>query len=216
MPRSAPLSLILALAAFGCAGPALAHPHVWVTAKAQIVFAPDGKVTAIRHAWTFDPDYSTYVTQGLDKNGDGKLTPDELQDLAKENAESLAEFDYFTFLKANGAKPAFAAPRDYGMTFDNGQVTLAFVLPLKAPARADKALTLEVYDPSYFVSFSMAEGADAIKLANAPKGCAATVTRPKSVEVAKGQQLSEAFFQALNATSNIGADYSNRVLVACP
>src|SRR3982750_2774951 len=202
MPRSTLSCLILALAAFGCAGPALAHPHVWVTAKAEIVYAPDGKVGAIRHAWSFDAAYSTYVTQGLDKNGDGKLTPDELQDLAKENAESLVEFDYFTFLKANGAKPAFAAPRDYGMTFDNGQVTLAFVLPLKAPARADKALTLEVYDPSFFVSFSMAEGADAVKLANAPKGCAAMVTRPKPIEVGQGQKLSEAFFEALMAASN--------------
>src|SRR4051794_1909899 len=142
MPRSTPSCLILALAALACASPALAHPHVWVTSKAQIVFAPDGKVTAIRHAWTFDAAYSTYVTQGLDKNGDGTLTPDELQDLAKENAESLVEFDYFTFLKANGAKPAFAAPRDYGMTVDNGQVTLAFVLPLKAPARADRGRCL--------------------------------------------------------------------------
>lgn len=216
MLRSALSRLFLALAALGLAGPALAHPHVWVTAKAEIVYGPDGKVTAIRHAWTFDPAYSTYVTQGLDKNGDGQLTPDELQDLAKENAESLVEFDYFTALKANGAKPAFDAPRDYGMTFNDGQATLAFVLPLKTPARADKMLALEVYDPSFFVSFSMAEGADAIKLANAPKGCAATVTRPKSVEVAQGQKLSEAFFEALNAASNYGADYANRVLVACP
>jgi ABC-type uncharacterized transport system substrate-binding protein len=216
MPQNALARLFLTVVALGFANPALAHPHVWVTAKAEIFYAPDGKVTAVRHAWTFDPAYSSYVTQGLDKNGDGKLTPDELQDLAKENAESLVEFDYFTALKANGAKPTFEAPRDYGMSFDNGQATLAFVLPLKAPARADKVLSLEVYDPSFFVSFSMAEGADAIKLPNAPKGCAATVTRPKSVEVAQGQKLSEAFFEALNAASNVGADYANRVLVACP
>jgi ABC-type uncharacterized transport system substrate-binding protein len=217
MTRSTPSRLILAITALGLASPALAHPHVWVTAKAEIVYAPDGKVTALRHAWTFDPAYSSYVTQGLDKNGDGKLSPDELQDLAKENAESLVEFDYFTALKANGAKPALDAPRGYGMTFENGQVTLAFVLPLKAPARADKALSLEVYDPSFFVSFSMAEGVDAVKLANAPKGCAATVTRPKPIEVGQGQKLSEAFFEALTAASNSGANFdTNRVLVVCP
>ncbi len=197
MPRSTSSRSILALAALGLASPALAHPHVWVTAKAEIVYAPTAKSAAIRHAWTFDPAYSAYVTQGLDKNGDGKLTPDELQDLAKENAESLVEFDYFTALKANGTKPAFEAPREYGMTFENGQATLAFVLPLKTPARADKALSLEIYDPSFFVSFSIAEGADAIKLAGAPKGCAATVTRPKPVEAAQGRSCPKRFSRRL-------------------
>ena len=54
------------------------------------------------------------MTQGLDKNSDGKLTPDELQNLAKENAESLVEFDYFTVLKAM-SQACFRPPRDYGI-----------------------------------------------------------------------------------------------------
>jgi ABC-type uncharacterized transport system substrate-binding protein len=210
------LRLALGVAALGLAGPASAHPHVWITAKAEIVYAPDGKVAAIRHAWTFDPAYSSYVTQGLDKNGDGVLTPDELQDLAKENAESLADFDYFTVLKANGSKPAFDGPRDYRMTYEDGQLRLAFVLPLKTPVRANKALTLEVYDPTYFVDFTMAEGADAVRLAGAPKGCAATLIRPKPIKAADAQQLSEAFFEALTAAQNFGADAASRIIVACP
>ena len=59
------------------AGPAAAHPHVFVTAKAEIVFSADGAVQAIRNRWSFDEAYSAYITQGLDKNGDGKLTADE-------------------------------------------------------------------------------------------------------------------------------------------
>src|SRR4051812_36597021 len=160
-PVGPALRLALGVAALGLVGPALAHPHVWITAEAEIVYAPDGKVAAIRHAWTFDPAYSSFATQGLDKNGDGVLTPDKLQELAKENAESLADFDYFTVLKANGSKPAFDGPRDYRMTYHDGELTLAFVLPLKTPGRADKVLTLEVYDPTYFVDFTMADGADA-------------------------------------------------------
>jgi ABC-type uncharacterized transport system substrate-binding protein len=91
--------------------PALGHPHVWVTAKAQLIFTPDA-ATAIRHSWTFDPAYSAYAMQGLDKNGDGKFTPDELLEFAKVTAESLSDFDYFTLLKANGTKQAFDPPRD--------------------------------------------------------------------------------------------------------
>ena len=128
------LALVPLLAA-GLAGPALAHPHVWVTAKAEIVYTDD-KVSAVRHVWTFDPGYSAYVTQGLGTNGDGKAKPEELRELAKVNAESLVEFDYFTVLKVNGAKQAFDPPRDYDLTFEKGQVTLVVVLPVKEPPRS--------------------------------------------------------------------------------
>src|SRR5215208_3828912 len=193
---------------------ARAHPHVWITAKVEVVFS-SSVATAIRHRWTFDPGYSAYVTQGLAKNADGKLLPDELLQLAKENVESLADFEYFTALKANGAKQTFDPPRDYDTVFENGQVTLHFLLPLKAPA-SGKLLTLEIYDPTFFVAFSLAEDKDAVTLENAPKGCAATLTRPKPLEVTKQQPLSESFFNTLTSASNLGGQFANRALVACP
>ena len=210
-------SRILMLAAAGwlaLAMPALAHPHVWVTAKAELVYAPDGKVTAVRHIWTFDQAYSAYVTQGLDKNNDGKLTSEELQELAKVNTESLADFEYFTHLKAGGAKQAFNTPRDAKMVFENDAATLSFNLPLKKPA-VSKTVALEVYDPSFFVAFTMADGDDAVKLAGAPQGCATTVTRPKPVDAAQQQRLSEAFFDALTAAANSSGE-AGKVIVACP
>ena len=197
------------------ATPALAHPHVWVTTRAEVVFGADGKVTAVNHRWTFDPAYSALVTQGLDKNNDGKLTTDELQELAKVNTESLHEFDYFTVLKANGAKQAFNSPTHPEMTFENGAVTLSFRLPLKTPAR-NKMLALEVYDPTFFVAFGIAEGDDAVKLANAPQGCGKTITRPKPIETAQQQKLSEAFFEALTAAATLSATQASRAIVACP
>jgi ABC-type uncharacterized transport system substrate-binding protein len=210
------LSALTALAALAAAAPALAHPHVWVTVKAEIAYAPDGRLTGVRHAWTFDPAYSAFVTQGLDRNGDGKLTPDELAELAKVNTESLVDFEYFTFLKADGAKQAFDAPREPAMAFDQGQATLTFLLPLKTPAQARKAVALEVYDPTYFVAFGLAEGEDAVRLAGAPKGCALTLARPKPVDAAQQQKLGEAFFEALTAASTFGSSFANRAIVACP
>jgi ABC-type uncharacterized transport system substrate-binding protein len=212
--KPALLALVSLVALAGLAQPAQAHPHVWITAKAEIVYAADGNVSGVRHQWTFDAGYSAYLTQGLDKNGDGKLTPDELQDMAKENAESLVEFDYFTVLKVNGAKQAFEPPREYGMTFENGLARLSLLLPVKSPPNG-KTLSLEVYDPTFFVSFSLAEGDDAVRLAGAPKGCAATVARPKPV-AAEQQKLSESFFEALTSASNYGSNFANRAVVACP
>src|SRR5262245_37020396 len=42
-----------------------AHPHVWVTATSELVYAPDGSLTGVRYAWTFDDMFSSYALQGL-------------------------------------------------------------------------------------------------------------------------------------------------------
>ena len=210
---------LFALAALGTA-PAEAHPHVWVTAKARVEYA-DGKVVALRHAWTFDAAYSSFITQGLDKNGDGKFSPDELAGLATENTAGLAEFAYFTKLKVAGKEQAFAEPAEPRMEMADGALTLTFRLPLKTPAAQGRGVVaLEVYDPTYFVSFGLSESADAVTLAGAPAGCTATVTRPKTQDAktadAAKPGLSEAFFEALTAASSYGTQFANRVLVACP
>jgi ABC-type uncharacterized transport system substrate-binding protein len=195
--------------------PAFAHPHIWVTAKAELVYTRDGKVWAVRHIWTFDAAYSSFLTQGLDANNDGKLSSNELQGLAKINTDALADFDYFTQLKANGVKQAFDPPHEPRMVFENGAATLAFDLPLKKPA-GSKMVTLEVFDPAYYVDFAISTEADGVKLAAAPQGCVTTITRPKPIDLAQQQRLSEAFFQALTAASAFGASQASRVIVACP
>ncbi len=222
MPNAAPVLRSLALAGLLAlaAEPALAHPHVWVTARAEIDYA-SGQVTAIRHIWAFDAAYSAYVTQGLDKNGDGKLSPDELAGLASENTQNLGEFGYFTKLKVGGKEQAFASPTEPRMAMEGDALTLSFLLPLKSPvAQGRGVVALEVYDPTFFVSFGLAEGPDAARLAGAPAGCAATVTRPKSPDAKAAEAgkpgMTEAFFEALTAASNYGLQYAQRILVACP
>jgi ABC-type uncharacterized transport system substrate-binding protein len=197
------------------ASPALAHPHVWVTTKAELVYAPDGRISAVRHAWTFDEGYSAFAIQGLEKGPDGAIKPDQLKELAKTNTESLADNEYFTIMKANGAPQSFAPPRDPIAVVENGQITLRFELPLKSPALSGKALVLEVRDPTFFVDFRLGEG-DAVTLKGAPTGCVASLTRAKPMPSVDPQNLSESFFKSLTASANLSAQFTNRALVACP
>ena len=218
--RRARLAGLLAALALPIANPAQAHPHVWIVARAVVEY--DGaRVTGVRHNWRFDPAYGSFVTQGLDANGDGRLSPEELQGLATENAANLAEFGYFTKLKVGGVEPPFAAPREPRMAMDADGLTLSFLLPLKTPAAQGRGVTaLEVYDPTYFVSFGLADGADAVTLRGAPAGCAVSITRPKATEpktAEAGKPMTEAFFDALTAASaGYGVQFANRALVACP
>src|SRR4249920_456093 len=58
--------LLTALVVLLIAAPAHAHPHVWVTMHSELVYAPDGSITGIRHAWSFDDMFSTFAIQELE------------------------------------------------------------------------------------------------------------------------------------------------------
>lgn len=215
MTRRPGLTFCLAVLLLGAAVPASAHPHVWVNAKAEVVFGTDGKVTGIRHHWTFDEAYTAYVTQGLDKNGDGKLSPEELQELANENAGSLQEFEYFTTLKARGKPQAFDAPREARMVMDKSQVTMSFLLPLKSPVPSAGPVAIEIEDPTLFVYFSLTDGQSSISLAGAPQGCLTTIAKAKPLDATMQQILQDE--GALQARAgNFGVEYSNKAIIACP
>jgi ABC-type uncharacterized transport system substrate-binding protein len=209
------LGLISALAALsvGLVSPALAHPHVWVTAKAEVVFAADGRVTGVRHHWTFDEAYTAYVTQGLDKDSDGKLTPEELQELADENAASLNEFGYFTVLKARGKPQSFDPPREARMTMEKTQVAMSFLLPLKAPVAPTGAVSIEIEDPTFFVYFSLTEGNAAVSLANAPQGCVTSIAKAKPLDATMQKILQD---EGAIQAQDLGIEYANRAIIACP
>lgn len=217
--RRSPLRLapagLLGAALVLAAGSAAAHPHVWVTTASEIAYDA-GRVAAVRHVWTFDEGYTAFLVQGLDANGDGLYSSEELAELAELNATSLLDFDYFTFLKADGAEHGFGAPVDYRLTHDGLRATLHFTLPLAEPVAPRTALVLEVYDPTFFVSFRMEDGDAAVALENAPEGCAVDVARASEVRLDQFQNLSEAFFDAMTAPDELGVEIVNRALVACP
>jgi ABC-type uncharacterized transport system substrate-binding protein len=198
-------------------GPARAHPHVWITVKSELLFAPDGSVTGVRHAWTFDDMFSVFATQGIESKKKGQFTREELAPLAQVNVSSLKESDFFTFAKANGKALEFNDPAEgYYLDFDPKLtvLTLHFVLPLKAPVKA-KDFTFEVYDREFFVDFSFAEK-NPIRLVDAPAQCKFSVLTPQQMSADLSQRLSQLGPDQRDPTLTIGAEYANRVAVKCP
>lgn len=195
---------------------AQAHPHVWIVAKSELVYAPDGSLTGVRHAWTFDDMFSAYALQGLETKTKGVYTREELAPLAQTNVESLKEFGYFTFAKTGAAgsqkKQKFAEPVDYYLDYKDAALTLHFMLPLKAPLKAE-TLAIEVFDPAYFIDFALDEK-EPIKLVGAPAGCKFAIQRPTD-GTAQTQKLGEEMFQS-GDNSNYGAMFANKITVDCP
>jgi ABC-type uncharacterized transport system substrate-binding protein len=189
-----------------------AHPHVWITATSELIYAPDGSMTGVRHAWTFDDMFSTYALQGIETKTKGVYSREELGPLAQTNVESLKEFAYFTFAKADGKKAKFEEPVDYFLEYKDAALTLHFTLPLKTPVKA-KELALEVFDPAYFIDFKFAEK-DPIKLVGAPAACQMQFQRPSDGS-ASAQKLGEQSFLS-GDNSNYGMMFANKITVQCP
>jgi ABC-type uncharacterized transport system substrate-binding protein len=203
---------LAALVATG--GAASAHPHVWVTMKSELVYAKDGSITGIRHAWTFDDMFSAFAVQGLESKQKGVFTREELQPLAKVNVESLKEYDFFTYAKANGRKTEFVEPTEYYLEHSNAILTLHFLLPLKSPVKA-LSLDLEVYDPSYFVDFAFAEK-DAAALAGAPAACKLSLAKPQEMSKAVAEMLARIPPGQQIPENSYGAQFANKISVKCP
>ena len=190
-----------------------AHPHVWVTFHSEVMYASDGTMTGVRHAWTFDDMFSAYALQGIAHAKKGQYTREELASLAHTNVTSLKEYAYFTYARADGKKLAFTDAVDYWLEYKNSALTLHFTLPLKS-ATAAKAVAIEVYDPTIFVDFEFAKDKP-VSLSGAPQ-CLLTYDLPHQPTPAEQLRLSQLDSDPLDASSSYGETFANKILVKCP
>jgi ABC-type uncharacterized transport system substrate-binding protein len=182
------------------------------------VFGPDHRIIGIRHAWTFDEFYTAMAIQGLDANGDGVYTTKELEPIAKDNVESLKDFDYFTFVHLSDDEKLLPLkePVNYSAVFDNSLLTFKFTLPLAKPLDPKvHNVAIDVYDPSFFVAFGFATDAP-VKMTGTPvPGCSAEIQKPDAEADADANALSEAFFSQLGPNSNFGSQFSQTAIIKC-
>jgi len=211
------LSLVIIVCVCLTAAAARAHPHVWVTMKTELIYAPDGSVTGVRHAWAFDDMFSAFATQGLEAKTPGQFTRAELQPLAQVNVDSLKEYDYFTRAIIDGKrqKGVFSDPVDYWLDYDPKEtvLTLHFTLPFKNPMNA-KLITIEIYDPEFFIDFGFAENIPAT-LVGAPAQCKLTVEKPNDANFPATQRLDKSFMTS-EANIGMGIKFANKISVTCP
>lgn len=198
------------------AGPAVAHPHVWVTVETTVLYE-GGSITGLKHKWTFDDMYTAMAIQGLDVNGDGVYSREELQELAQVNIDGLKEFGYFTVAKLGKAPITANPPVDYYLEYKDGLLSLHFTLPFAQPVLADAPdFNFAVFDESFFIAFDFDKD-DPVKLAGAPQGCAANIGIPEN-ELADLQALNESFGGQLttgDANAGMGLGYARTVTLGC-
>ncbi|MGE4055997.1 MAG: DUF1007 family protein [Vicinamibacterales bacterium] len=202
-----------ALITIGLSSSASAHPHVFVEARSEVVLAA-GAVVAIRHVWRFDQSFSLYAAEQLDVDRDGVLSNDELEALAKLNIESLAEYDFFTFLDSLPA--AVEPPTEYGLSFQDEQLTLIFTLALSAPRPVGEAVSIEVYDPEFYVDFEYVDD-DPVAISGDIAGCSAEFRGPAALDPLVQARIAEVPMDQVVPPDLLAAavDLANTITVRC-
>ena len=206
---------IFFVAGLGMLSSARAHPHVWITVRSEAQFNLEGQLVAIRHHWTFDDIYSSFIISNLGSVG-AIIAEADLLPLAKESVEALAEYDYFTFSQVSGKPIAFIKPQEYSMTYEAKQqvATLHFTLPLAAPIAALPAFSFAVFDPTYYVAFTFDKG-EAAQIMGAPSGCGISLDRPSQLSAKDQEALSRAASENLSPGEDLAFKLADRAIITC-
>lgn len=207
----------LAGASFFAIGTAQAHPHVWITMETTVVYE-GGKIAGLRHKWTFDDMYTAMAIQGLDTNGDGTYSREELKELAQVNIDGLKEFEYFTHMKLGEKKLELAPPKDYYLEHKDNLLSLYLTVPLKEPVLAEaEGFSFSVYDETFFIALEYPNEKAVVIGEGAPKDCTASMGIPKE-DLDQLQALNNSFGGQLTAgdqNMGLGAGYAKTITVGC-
>lgn len=140
------------------AGPAGAHPHVWIDTGIEVILNDRNEAVALRIRWTYDELYSLYIVgdMGLDADWDGKLTPEEEARLSGFDMKWDEGFAGDTFALLGETALDLSRPEEFGASYDGKRITSTHLRRLAAPVPVGEVpLVVQAYDPGYYVAYSI-------------------------------------------------------------
>jgi polyphosphate kinase len=146
--------------AVGAAGPASAHPHIFIDTGLEVIFDGQGRAVAVKVAWVYD-DFTSMLMlgdRGLDPDADGRLTAAEESALAGFDMAWDADYagDLYVLRGPDGAAVDLGRPRDWSARVFDGRIISTHTRPLVTPVEPGPTpLVLQVYDPTYYTSYTI-------------------------------------------------------------
>ncbi|WP_099865485.1 DUF1007 family protein [Pararhizobium haloflavum] len=194
---------------------ALAHPHIFAEARLEVALSDDGTVKELRHVWRFDELFSSTVMLEFDANTNLELEPEELQAIGETVKASLADFDYYTSIKRDGADLGVSPPEQIFANFENGQLLMFFAVKPAKAAPLDGTLSFGVYDPTMYAAIDFVDDSDLVVLGDRGT-CESEVVRPDPDQVLAENQssLTDAFFNDPGG-NDISSLFATRLELSC-
>ncbi|HMS93924.1 MAG TPA: DUF1007 family protein [Tabrizicola sp.] len=198
--------------------PVLAHPHVWIDARVEVLLNDRNEATGVRIGWTYDDLYSLYVLGdlGLDLDWDGKLTPKEEAALAGFDMNWDPGFPGDSYALIGDVALPMSRPVEFDATYESGRITTTHLRRFAAPVPiGEMPLILQLYDPGYYVAYAIPFD----PVVTGGTGCSAQVFVPDldAADEALKAALEE-FTPDIDLEAEfpaIGAAYAEEVRVTC-
>ncbi|WP_265501676.1 DUF1007 family protein [Paracoccus beibuensis] len=193
---------------------AAAHPHVFIDAALNLDYNAAG-LAQVTVEWTYDDLYSLLIIEDLDldPDGDGILMPHEEARLQGFDADWGPGFDGSLYLQVDGDPVDLGPPHSFDASYRDGRLVSRHVRPLATPLPVSQPLLIQVYDPEYYVQFSVpqlprihgAAGCDLRAREGDPFAAADAYARAVADSLAEGEDASAAEILEVDIGS-VGAD----------
>ncbi len=201
--------------AIASASAAEAHPHVFAEARLEVVINDHGGVDQLRHVWRFDELFSSTVMLDFDANADLKLEEDELAEVGTVIKDSLADYNYFTFVTKDGREISVTPPDVIHADFRDGQLLLFFAVAPSEKMSLTGDMSFGTYDPTMYTAIEFFTDEDMVIKGDAG-ACRREVVRPDADEIIAQNQdmLTEAFFND-PAGNDASKFFATRLQISC-
>src|SRR5262249_13744932 len=102
--------------------------------------------------------YSSMLMTDYTKTHDGKVTPDEVKTIERQNFANLENYGFFLDLKINGSPVKVRRVRDFDARFEDRRAVFAFTVPVETGEKqSPNVIEIGVFDPEYYVEFTLRE-----------------------------------------------------------
>ena len=156
-PGKQVLCLILFLNVLCMSSDVIAHPHVFIVQRLNIVFDNQG-LAGFGVEWHFDEMFSSMIAMDYDQNQNSTLEPDEVAVVKKKAFSHIAVYNYFIFVKIDGKPFKVKWIKDFNAVLKNGRLCYHFFVPCHVKAdKLFKQIVIAAYDPSYYTAIFFAQ-----------------------------------------------------------
>lgn len=135
-----------------------AHPHAFIAQRLNMVFDHKG-LAGIRVWWKFDDMFASMIAEDHDINRNGSLETEEVSDVKKEAFDSIAEFNYFSFIKIDKRPFKVKYIKEFNAILKDNYLIYEFFIPCHVTATQQmKMISVASYDPTYYTAIFFTQG----------------------------------------------------------